>query len=54
MNTCHIHPRTMADEVPELSRSFLCILITGTGQAGKSTILKNLMPDDMECINLDD
>lgn len=55
MNTSlYIHPRTMAEEVQELSRSFPCVLITGARQVGKSTLLKSIMPADMEYITLDD
>lgn len=54
MNNYLIHPRTMAEEVMALNSSFPCILITGARQVGKSTLLKSLMPADMEYITLDD
>ena len=54
MSEYRIHSRTMADEVLALSRSFPCILVTGARQVGKSTLLKSLLPRDMEYITLDD
>ena len=54
MNKLMIHPRTMAAEVIELSRSFPCVLVTGARQVGKSTLLRSLMPEEMRYISLDD
>lgn len=54
MNTPMIHPRTMAAEMIEISRSFPCVLVTGARQVGKSTLLRSLMPVEMRYISLDD
>lgn len=46
--------RTMAAKVQELSRSFPCVMVTGARQVGKSTMLRSLLPENMQYITLDD
>ncbi len=46
--------RTMRAKVEELSRFFPCVLVTGARQVGKSTLLKEMMPEGMRYISLDD
>ena len=53
-NDSYIQPRTISDEVQDLSRSFPCVLVTGARQVGKSTLLRSLMPEGMRYITLDD
>ena len=49
-----ITPRTIANQVQEMSLCFPCVMLTGARQVGKSTLLRNLMPQGMRYINLDD
>lgn len=46
--------RSLGQKVTELSRFFPCVLVTGARQVGKSTLLKHLLPEDMQYISLDD
>lgn len=54
MNENEYIPRKALSTVEEMSRSFPCVLITGARQVGKSTMLKQIMPGDMNYVNLDD
>ena len=47
-------PRKALTTVREMTRSFPCVMITGARQVGKSTMLKQIMPDDMKYVTLDD
>lgn len=50
----NINPRSIGKQIIELSRSFPCIMLTGARQTGKSTLLKSLMPEEMNYVSLDD
>lgn len=45
--------RTMAAKVMELHRVFPCVLVTGARQVGKSTLLRQLLPEGMHYVTLD-
>lgn len=45
--------RTMAAKVMELHRAFPCVLVTGACQVGKSTLLRQLLPEGMHYVTLD-
>ena len=47
-------PRKALATVREMTRSFPCVMITGARQVGKSTMLKQIMPEQMRYVNLDD
>ena len=47
-------PRKALTTVREMTRSFPCVMITGARQVGKSTMLKQIMPEDMKYVTLDD
>ena len=49
-----VNPRTMSEQVVEMNRCFPCVMVTGARQVGKSTMLRSLMPPDMQYVNLDD
>lgn len=49
----YINRRAM-QTVAEMTRSFPCVMVTGARQAGKSTMLRHMMPADMKYISLDD
>lgn len=44
----------MRFKVEELSRFFPCVPVTGARQVGKSTLLKEMLPEGMRYISLDD
>lgn len=46
--------RLAKDTILNLNDTFKVVLVTGPRQVGKTTILKQLMPDDMTYITLDD
>ena len=50
----NINPRSIGKQIIELSRSFPCIMLTGARQTGKSTLLKSLLPEEMNYVSLDD
>lgn len=54
MNENEYIPRKALSTVEEMSRSFPCVLTTGARQVGKSTMLKQIMPGDMNYVNLED
>lgn len=47
-------PRKVISDINEMSQSFPCILITGARQVGKSTLLKQILPENMRYVTLDD
>ncbi len=47
-------PRKALATVAEMTRSFPCVMITGARQVGKSTMLKQIMPENMKYVTLDD
>lgn len=47
-------PRKVISDIKEMSQSFPCVLITGARQVGKSTLLKQILPEDMTYVTLDD
>ena len=46
--------RDIENKILALSKEYSCILITGPRQAGKTTVLRQLMSDDREYVTLDD
>lgn len=46
--------RDIEEKILALSKEYSCILITGPRQAGKTTVLRQLMDDDREYVTLDD
>ena len=46
--------RNAEETIKELNNTFKVVLVTGPRQVGKTTLMKNLMPDDMTYITLDD
>lgn len=46
--------RDIESRILSLTREYSCILITGSRQVGKTTVLKQLMTDDREYVTLDD
>lgn len=45
--------RTLAAKVKELHRVFPCVMVTGARQVGKSTLLRQLLPEGMRYVTLD-
>lgn len=46
--------RSLSAKVAELTRSFPCVLLVGARQVGKSTMLKEMLPEGMRYVTLDD
>ena len=46
--------RDIEDKILALSKEYSCILITGPRQVGKTTVLKQLIDDNLEYVTLDD
>lgn len=46
--------RDLESKIVALSKEYSCIIVTGPRQVGKTTLLKQLMPDNMEYVALDD
>ena len=47
-------PRKALATVAEMTKSFPCVMVTGARQVGKSTMLKQIMPEGMKYVSLDD
>lgn len=47
-------PRSAAAELAEQTRHFPCVLVTGARQVGKSTLLRDRLPEGMDYVTLDD
>ncbi len=48
------YKRTLQRKIEELNRYFPCIMLTGARQVGKSTLLRDMLPEGMNYITLDD
>ena len=46
--------RDLEQKIVSLSKEYASIIITGPRQVGKTTLLKQLMPENMEYVVLDD
>ena len=46
--------RDLEQKIISLSKEYASIIITGPRQVGKTTLLKQLMPENMEYVVLDD
>ena len=46
--------RDIEKEILSLSKEYVCILLTGPRQMGKTTVLRRLMEPDREYVTLDD
>lgn len=46
--------REIKDSIKKVNDTFRVLVVTGPRQVGKTTILKEMMPDDMKMISLDD
>ena len=46
--------RDLTDKIIELSKSFSCILLTGSRQVGKTTLLRNIIQQERNYVSLDD
>lgn len=46
--------RSMTSTIRRLSSFFPCVLLTGSRQVGKSTLLREIMPKGMRFVSLDD
>lgn len=46
--------RDLGNKILELSQDYACVLITGTRQVGKTTLLRQLMQEDRNYVTLDD
>lgn len=46
--------RDLESKIVALSKEYSCIIVTGPRQVGKTTLLRQLMPDNMEYVALDD
>lgn len=49
-----MYSRQAMEKIKNISDTFKVLLVTGPRQVGKTTLLMNLKPDDMEYITLDD
>lgn len=47
-------PRKALATVAEMTKSFPCVMVTGARQVGKSTMLKQIIPEGMKYVSLDD
>ena len=54
MNERTYYPRTAAAKVEYLSAHYPCVLVLGARQVGKSTMLRELCPEGMSYVTLDD
>ncbi len=52
-NTLPYYPRSIVGTIKKLSAFFPCVLITGARQVGKSTLLKDILPEGMRYVTLD-
>ena len=50
----NFYQRESAKIIKKFNKTFRAILVTGPRQTGKTTLLKNLMPENMEYVTLDD
>ena len=46
--------RDLETKIAAVSKEYSCIIVTGPRQVGKTTVLKQLMPDNMNYVTLDD
>lgn len=49
-----MHERLAKEEINKISNAFKVLLLTGPRQTGKTTLLKNQMPENMNYVTLDD
>lgn len=54
MGSITYYPRTASARVKYLSAHYPCVLLTGARQVGKSTLLEELLPANMNYVTLDD
>lgn len=54
METSEYIPRKALNTIVEMSCEFPCVMVTGARQVGKSTLLRQIMPEDMKYVSLDD
>lgn len=53
MKGCYIE-RRVKNKIAELTQFFPCVLVTGARQVGKSTLLRDMLPEGMRYVTLDD